>query len=342
MEKQEKNFLKIKADTQSTVNSEKERQELLSKLSSVVVYDLLRVKDKTTDKAVHYLGKANACYGQAYSSLEELTATTRLITYKKLAVNYIIDELGIKSPKQSAKVYLNEEALLETLKTELGEHSEPIAQALLGVSRKAYSHMDERDTIYAARKLIRAIEKQSDIENLPYVVKNTLIAMQDIERKLSKFIATYSSLRDGIQELNLNTFMEKVVGTDEPAIARMTASLVSDYLSNEALPSWPEIIIEKSPQGKSVGFQIHFGNKSGYFALVYLKPKDYSLIASFVLQLNEMIDEVYTSEQKQTKIPKFSITTYSDLGVCTVGCSGFEPQMLPDVKIRIQRLFGRS
>ena len=340
MEKQEKNFLKTMPNATVGQSAEKDRQELLLKLSSVVVYNLLRVKDKTTSRAAMDLRMANAQYKSAYAAMEELTNTIGLILDEKLVINYIRDELGIKSKQQNINVDVQEEALLNSLKIELGEHSEPIAKVLLEVSRKAYGHMGERDTIHAAHKLIHAIEKQSDIGNLPYIIKNALLATLKINERLSTFIQGYSRYRSGVQKLDVYSIMEKAIGQNEEAILRTSSSIMSDYLSNEAMPSWPRIIIEKSIEGKSVGFQMNWEKRSGYFSIVYLKPKDYNLIASFVVQINEIINEAYLSRAKSSEMPKLSVIPYSDLGVCMIGCPDFPSEMLDGVKSQIRRLFG--
>lgn len=339
MKKQQKYLLET-SNTLVECDINKERQELISKYSDVVLYSLLRVKNKTALRAALDLSVMNRSYCESYSNLETLTELTRVIVDEKLTVDYIREELGIKkSGMQNGSI--DEDEIVNLLKQDLAENAEPVTDVLLEMGRKACGNMSFKDTFLAAQKLIRAIEEQSDIENFPYIVKNVLLAMQNIESKLSDFIAMYTSMRSESDDINLRSILGNALGANETHIARTVATIMENNIANEMFPSWPKIIIEKSENGKSTGFQVNSGSRSGYFSIVYLKPNDYNLIANFVVQLKDMIDNLYEVHNSNDKIPKLSIKTYSDLGICVVGCFGFAPQFVQLVKHDINELFGK-
>ena len=339
MKKQQKYLLET-SNTLIECDINKERQELISKFSDVVLYSLLRVKNKTTLRAALDLSVMNRRYCESYSNLEKLTELTGLVVDKKLAVDYIREELGIKkSGMQNGSI--DEDEIVNLLKHDLAENSEPITDVLLEMGKKAYADMSFKDTLLTAQKLIKAIEEQSDIENFPYIVKNVLLAMQNIESKLSDFIAMYTSMRSGSDNIDLRSILGNALGTNETHIARTVATIMENNIANEMFPSWPKITIEKSENGKSTGFQVNSGSMSGYFSIVYLKPNDYNLIANFVVQLKDMINDLYEVHDSNDKIPKLSIITYSDLGICVVGSFGFAPQYVQLVKHNINELFSK-
>ncbi len=337
MGKQQK-YLFETSDALTGYDINRERQELISKFSDIVLYSLLRVKNKTTLKAALDLSVMSRCHGESYSDLEKLTELTGLITDEKLAIDYIRGELRIKKSEMQ-NGYIDEDKIVNLLKSDLAENSEPVINVLLETSRKAYGNMDSDDIFLAAQKLIKAIEEQSDIENFPGLVKNTLLAMQNVESKLSNFIRTYKSMRSASNDLTIRSILRNELGANETHIVRTLATIIENNIANEMFPSWPKIIVEKSENGKSIGFQVNLDNKSGYFSIVYLKPNDYNLIANFVVQLKDTIDDSYDARGSKDKIPKPSIMTYSDLGVCVVGCFGFAPQFIPLVKHDIDELF---
>lgn len=336
MKKQQKYLLEA-PDTSIEYSIDK-GHELIFKFSDIVLYRLQKERNKTTLKAALDLSVMNRRYSEAYSNLEKLDELTKLIRDEKLAIDYIRDELGIKKSEMQ-NGYIDDDRIVNLLKHDLVENSEPVTNVLLEISRKAYADMSSNDAFLVAQRLINAIEEQSDIKNFSDVVKNALLAMQNIELKLSNFIGIYKSIRGGAGDLNLRSILRREVGANETHIVRTLATIIENNIANEMFPSWPKIIIEKSENEKSIGFQVNFDNKSGYFSIVYLKPNDYNLIANFVVQLKDMIDDSYGLHGSKDKIPKLSIMTYSDLGICVVGCFGFAPQFIPLVKHEIGELF---
>ncbi|MEM0154904.1 MAG: hypothetical protein QW814_03675 [Methanothrix sp.] len=341
MEKDNKNFPKAELDSIAKGNAERERLELVSKLSGAVLYNLLRVRDKTTIHAAHSLNEALNHYANTYSNIQKLASVVGRVMDYKLAVEYIRDELGLGTQKgNSYSVAIDGNRLFEFIKDELGEHSWSIAKVLLDVSRKAYGKMDKREAKVAAMKIISATEKQSDIVNFSYVVEKALSATEALEANLADFIKEYVLLKEGIKEISVRSIMENGIGNGHEAILRTATAITSEHITNDDTPSWPKITIERSISGKDVGMAMHFRDSSSYFAIVYLKPHDYKLIANFVVQIGHMIKELEFDAIPKENAPKLSIKTYSDLGICMVGAAHFDPRAEAVVRDRIQRLFG--
>ena len=139
MKKQQKYLLET-SNTLIECDINKERQELISKFSDVVLYSLLRVKNKTTLRAALDLSVMNRSYCESYSNLEKLTELTGLIVDKKFAIDYIREELGIKkSGMQNGSI--DEDKIVNLLKHDLAENSEPVTGVLLEIGRNAYGNM---------------------------------------------------------------------------------------------------------------------------------------------------------------------------------------------------------
>ncbi len=343
MEKNNKNFLKAEYYTPVGENIEKQRLELVSKLSGVVLYNLLRVKDQTTIRAAHSLNEAINSYTNTYSNMQKLALVVNAATDYKLVVDYVREELGLKTIKNDPySVCVDENRLFESIKDELSEHSWPIAKVLLDVSRKAYGKIDKEEAIIASKKIIAATQKQSDITNFSYVVEKVLSATEALKNNLADFINEYASLKEGIKEISIRSIMQKGIGEGHEAILRTASSIVSEYMTKEDVPSWPKVTIERSILGKDVGMAMRFRGSSSYFAIVYLKPHNYDLIARFVVQLTDLIKELESAIGPNEGVPKLSINTYSDLGVCMVGAAHFNPASETAVRDELQRLFGKK
>ncbi|MCL4387997.1 hypothetical protein M1567_02490 [Candidatus Marsarchaeota archaeon] len=343
MEKNKKNFPKAEFDSHPVENTEKQRLELVSKLSGAVLYNLLRVKDQKTIHAAQSLKGALNCYANTYSNIEKLTYAAGKAMDYRLAIDYIRDELGLKTPGiDPYSVCIDESSLSKSIKGELSEHSWSIAKVLLEVSRKAYGKMGEKETIFAANKIISATEQQSDITNFSYVVEKVLSATEELGSNLADFVNEYAYLKACIKEISIRSITQKSVGEGHEAILRTASAITSEHIAKEDVPSWPKITIERSISGKDVGMAMHFAKSSSYFAIVYLKPRDYNLIASFVIQLKETIKELESVINPKESVPSLSIKTYSDIGICMVGSAHFDPKSETAVRDNLQKLFGRK
>ena len=341
MEKINKNFQKVECNTPASENAEKQRLELVSKLSGAVLYNLLRVKDQTTTRAVQSLNGAMNCYANAYSNIQKLASVTDEVMGYKLSMDCIREEFSLKSIKNDPyMVCIDENKLSESIKDELGEHSWPIAKVLLEVSRGAYGKMGGEEAIIAAKKIISATQTQSDILNFSHVVEKALSAAEALKNNLADFINEYASLKEGIKEISIRSIVQKGIGEGHEAILRTASEIVAEHIANEEVPSWPKIIMERSISGKDIGMAMHFRGSSSYFAIVYLKLSDYDTINKFVEQLGYAIKEQESTADPKAGVPKLSIKTYSDIRVCMVGAANFNPVFEATVKENIQRLFG--
>ncbi len=341
MEKNNKNPAKAEPNTLAEQNAEGQRLELMSKLSGVVLYNLLRDKDKTTISAAQSLNKAINCYSNTYYNIQKLASVANDTSDLKLAVDYIREELGLTPIKNDQySVCIDENRLFESIKDELAEHSWPIAKVLLEVSRRSYGKMSKEEAKFAAKEITATIQKQSDIQNFSHVVEKVLAATEEVKNNLSDFINEYVSLKDGIKEVSIRSIMQKGIGEGHEPILRAASSIASEHITSEDTPSWPRITIERSISGNDISMAMRFRNSSSYFAIVYLKPYDYDLIARFVVQLKDSITELESHAVSKVAAPKLSIKTYSDIGVCMVGAAHFNPAFEAIVKDKLQMLFG--
>lgn len=340
MGKHNKTFLKIEHEASASENAEKQRLEIMSKFSGPVLYNLLRIKDQTTINAAQNLNKSLSSYADIYSKVQELAYVAGSVMDYKIALNYIREELGLKAKNDQYSVDIDENGLFKSVKDAFGEHSWYLIKVLFDVSRKAYGRMEEREAIIAAKKIMAAAEGQSDVLYFSQEVENALSAIKALERNLANFVESYAYLKQGVDKVSIRSIMQKSIGKEHEAILRTVSSIMSDHIANESAPSMPKITIERSVSGKDIGMAMRFKENSSYFAIVYLKPKDYNLISSFVIQVKEAIKELESTANPKGREPKLLVKTYSDIGICMVGSENFSTKYEAYIKDCLKRLFG--
>jgi hypothetical protein len=343
MEKTNKNFLKVESDTQITLNAEREKLELTSKLSGVVLYHLLRVKEPITLRAANGLKNSLKSYSRTYSNACKLYPVTDNIVDYALVIDRIRSELGVKTVQaNSCTVAIDNNAFLDSIMGEIGENSQLLSEVLMRVSRNAYGKMETKDTVNMAKKIITATGTLSDIHGFTEALEKILATEKAVVGAMESFVESYAFFKRNIQEISVRSIMQKIIGDVPEEILRMASSITSQHLEREYAPSWPKVILEKSIYGPYYGMAMHFKSTSSYFAIVYIEPKNYNLIANFVVSLKDTISDIESSAMPGRAAPKLTIATYSDIGVCMVGSSHFDPSMEGEVRNNIQRLLGRK